>query len=149
MRRCFYLICVSVLFFQVGCGTGARTNVKKGEIKGTLEGESVKKHYIETIGIGAADQTMENTTQKKATSRNAAIVAAQYEMISIIKGIKIEGGITIEKAMETDSQITTIVNDSVKGGQVIKTEWTSDDGCVVTLRINKKDLEEKIGKKLE
>ncbi len=28
-----------------------------------------------------------------------------------------------------------------KGAEVIKTEWTNDDGCVVTLRLDKKRLE--------
>ncbi|MFH1282563.1 MAG: hypothetical protein ABII27_02755 [bacterium] len=149
MHKWFFLLVFGVLLLQIGCGSGIRTNVKKGEIKNTIEGESIQKKFIETIGIGAADQGLENATQRKATSRNAAIVAAQYEMISTIKGIALEGGVTIEKAMETDSKITATVNDTVKSAQIIKTEWTDDDGCVVTLRVSKKDLEEKMGMKFE
>jgi hypothetical protein len=85
---------------------------------------------------------MSNTTQRKATSRNAAIVQAQYEMLSIIKGVELEGGIAVERAMETDSELNTRINAVIKGADVVKTEWTEDDGCVVTLRIDKKRLKE-------
>jgi len=127
--------------FLVGCG-GPKSRVKKGEIQQTLDQETVKRKYIESIGIGAADQTMENTTQKKATSRNAAIVAAQYEMLSFIKGVNLEGGIRVEKAIETDSVLQTKIDAAIKRAEIVKTEWTSDDGCVVTIRLAKKSLKE-------
>src|SRR3954453_26140 len=80
------------------------TNVKGGEIPKTIDQDGIQAKYIETIGIGAADSTLTNTTQRRATSRDAAIVQAQYEMLSIVKGIQVEGGITVQKAMETDSK---------------------------------------------
>jgi hypothetical protein len=84
-----------------------------------------------------------------ATSRNAAIVAAQYEMLSMIKGIDLEGGIRVEKAVETDSVLQTKINAAIKGAEVIKTEWTNDDGCIVMLRLDKKRLEEMMGVKFK
>ena len=124
------------------CGPKNNTYVKKGEISQTINQDPEKKRYIETIGIGAADSTLTNSTQRKATSRDAAIVQAQYEMLSIIKGLELEGGITVEKAMETDSQIETNMKATIKGADIVKTEWTNDDGCVVTLRLDKKHLED-------
>ena len=72
-----------------------------------------------------------------ATSRNASIINAQYNMLSFIKGVQLEGGIMVEKAIETDSALATTINSLIKGAQVVKTEWTSDDGCVVVLRLPK------------
>src|SRR5688500_16732627 len=92
--------------FLAGCG-GSKSYVKKGEIERTLDQEAINKRYLEAIGIGAADSTLTNNTQRKATSRNAAIVAAQYEMLSMIKGIELEGGIRVERAVETDSVLQT------------------------------------------
>jgi hypothetical protein len=123
--------------------------VRKGQIQQTIVHEPENKRYIETIGIGAADSTLTNVTQRKATSRDAAIVQAQYEMLSIIKGIQLEGGITVQKAMETDSRIETNVRETIKGSEVIKTEWTQDDGCVVTLRLDRKRLETGAGLKFK
>jgi hypothetical protein len=116
--------------------------VKKGEIQRTIVQEPEQKRYFETIGIGAADSTLNNSTQRKATSRDAAIVQAQYEMLSIIKGVQLEGGITVQKAMETDSQLETNIKEMIKGAEVVKTEWTNDDGCVITLRLDKKKLQD-------
>src|ERR1700739_4296909 len=104
-----------------GCG-GNRSYVKKGKIQKTIDQEAIKSSSIETIGIGAADSTLTNTTQRRATSRDAAIVQAQYEMLSIVKGIQMEGGITVQKALETDSKLETTVKDTIRGAEVVKTE---------------------------
>ncbi|MDD5131614.1 MAG: hypothetical protein PHH44_03040 [bacterium] len=134
------VILVGLSFSLLAACSGVQTHTKGGEIKKTLEGEIQDTDFIQTIGIGAADQKMDNKTQKMATSRTAAITMAQYEMVGVIKGLQIEGGITVSQAMEKDSKITALVNESVKGAEVIKTEWTADDGCIVTLRLSKKRL---------
>jgi hypothetical protein len=115
---------------------------KEGEIAREWVEERITDNYIFARGIGAADQTLENKTQKMATSRNAAIVNAQYNMLSLIKGVTLEGGITVEKAIETDSNLTTNINAAIKGAQIVRSEWTADDGCVVVLRLSKKALKE-------
>lgn len=134
--------------FAVGC-SGKHEYVKKGEISKTLEQEAVQKKTIETIGIGAADSTLTNTTQRKATSRNAAIVAAQYEMLSMVKGVELEGGILVQRAIETDSSLQTKIDAAIKGAEIVKSEWTNDDGCLVTLRLDKKRLADMMGVKFK
>ncbi|MCB4757000.1 MAG: hypothetical protein LHV69_08270 [Elusimicrobia bacterium] len=143
-----YLVFGLAALFLAGCG-GKKSYVKKGEIEKTLEQEAITKKYIESIGIGAADMKLENTTQRRATSRNAAVVAAQYEMLSMIKGIDLEGGIRVERAMETDSVLQTKIDAAIKGAEIIKSEWTNDDGCLVTLRLDKKRLQEMMGVKFK
>ncbi len=141
----FGILAVAVL---AGCSSRS-SYVKGGEIKKTLDQEAIRAKYIETIGIGAADSTLTNTTQRRATARDAAVVQAQYEMLSIVKGVELEGGITVEKAMETTSSLETKVKDTIRGAQVVKSEWTSDDGCVVTLRLDRKRLETQMGVKFK
>ncbi|MFN0118364.1 MAG: hypothetical protein ACKVQC_08770 [Elusimicrobiota bacterium] len=147
MQKTIFLLALSVLV--VGCGSGKKSYVKKGEIQKTIEQEAVTKKYIEAIGIGAADPTLSNGTQRRATSRNAAIVASQYEMLSMIKGIDLEGGIRVEKAIETDSVLQTKIDAAIKGAEIVKNEWTNDDGCVVTLRLDKKRLQDMMGIKFK
>ena len=140
MKRSLGLI--SFLSFVVCCGCGGnKTYVKKGEIQKTITQQAERSRFIEALGIGAADSTLTNATQRKATSRDAAIVQAQYEMLSYVKGVQLEGGITVEKAMETDSKIESYLKELIKGAEIVKTEWTNDDGCVVTLRLDKKKIE--------
>jgi hypothetical protein len=138
------------LSFLAACLSGCGSNnqfVKNGELERTIVQQQDQKRYIETMGIGAADSSLNNSTQRRATSRDAAIVQAQYEMLSIIRGIELEGGITVQKAMETDSKIESYVKDTIKGAEVVRNEWTKDDGCVVTLRLDKKRLETNTGLK--
>lgn len=148
MKKLLILSGVAVIGSFIGCG-GRGSYVKHGEIQKTIVQEPEQKRFIETIGIGAADSTLTNSTQRRATSRDAAIVQAQYEMLSIVKGVQLEGGITVEKAMETDSKIETSLKEIIKGAETVKTEWTNDDGCVVTLRLDKKRLETGAGLRIK
>jgi hypothetical protein len=129
----------AVLF---GCATAPNKGVvsNAGEIDREWVEEGVTPNYVFARGIGAADQSMENKTQKMATSRNASIVNAQYNMLSLLKGVQMEGGITVEKAIETDSTLKTRIDAVIKGAQVVRSEWTADDGCVIVLRLSKKAL---------
>lgn len=144
-----FLVAGMMGLMVIGCA-GKKSYVNsKGEISRELDQEAIKKNFIETIGIGAADAALTNKTQKMATSRNAAIVAAQYEMLSMVKGIDLEGGIRVEKAMETDSMLQTKIDAAIKGAEIVKTEWTADDGCLITLRLDKKRLQEMMGVKFK
>jgi len=135
---------VSLAFLLYACASNPEKGVvnKSGEIDKEWTEQGITENYIFSRGIGAADQTLTNTTQRRATSRDSAIVSAQYNMLSLIKGVKLEGGITVEKAIETDSVLATSIDATIKGAQVVKDEWTADDGCVVVLRISKKALKE-------
>ncbi|MFH1380516.1 MAG: hypothetical protein ABII23_09590 [bacterium] len=134
---CFTLI--GFLIVMSGCG-GVKSRVKGGEIGRSMDEQGITDDYIQAVGIGAADETLENKTQRMATSRQAAVVEGQYQILSIVKGIQLEGGITVEKAMQTDSKLTTSIDEAIKGAELLKTEWTEDDGCVVTMRLDKKKL---------
>ncbi len=103
MKKLFFAVAAAALI--IGCASSPDKGkvTKEGEIEREWVEQGVTPNYIFATGIGAADQTMENKTQRMATSKNAAIVSAQYNMLSVIKGVKLEGGITVEKAMETDS----------------------------------------------
>ena len=132
-----------------GCAHNAQSRVKQGEISQTMDMETIKKNYLEVVGIGAADPKITNSTQRKATSRNAAVVDAQYRLLSMTKGLKIQGGITVEKAVETDSKLQIIIDAEIKGAEEVKYEWTGDDGCVVTMRLDKRRLAKMMGVQFE
>jgi hypothetical protein len=141
LKRSLEILASVTLVGLIGCSKN-NTYVKKGEIQKTITQQAENSRYIEALGIGAADASLTNTTQRRATSRDAAIVQAQYEMLSYVKGVQLDGGITVEKAMETDSKIETNLKEIIKGAEIVKNEWTNDDGCVVTLRLDKKKLQD-------
>lgn len=142
MKKALFIAFAALLAAGCSSSPDKSTVSKTGEVEREWVEEGVTKNYVFARGIGAADQTLENKTQRMATSRNASIVNGQYNMLSFVKGISLEGGITVEKAIETDSVLATKINAVIKGAQVVRTEWTSDDGCVVVLRLPKKVLKE-------
>ena len=142
-----FVMAVVAIGLLAGCGSKSAA-LKNGELKQTIEQTQDQGKFIEVMGIGAADPAMKTATQRKASSRNAATVDAEFQMVKKLKGVTVSGGVTIEKAMETDSKISTTVNDMVKGMETVKTEWTSDDGCVVTMRLSKDIIEKQLGIKL-
>ena len=131
------LLAVVAMVVLYGCagGPGTGTVSKSGEIEREWVEEGITDHYIFARGIGAADQKMDNKTQQMATSRYAAIVNAHYHMLSLIKGVNLEGGITVSKAMETDSNLTTSINAAIKGAQACLASLLFEPGqsvCSVT-----------------
>jgi hypothetical protein len=142
VKKLFVVLFVAVLFYGCASSHDKGTVSKEGEIEREWVEQGITKNFVFARGLGAADQTLENKTQKMATSRNSAIVNAQYNMLSVVKGVQLEGGITVEKAIETDSMLATTIDAAIKGAQVVRSEWTSDDGCIVVLQLSKKALKE-------
>ncbi len=128
---------------------GPQSRVKKGQVESVIDQAPNGSDYIESIGIGASDPSLPTDTQRKSLARDAAIVKAQFEMLSMVKGVKITGGVTVSRAMETDSTLESRIEEVIRGAEIVKTEFTSDNGCVVTLRIPKKRLEKMMGVKFE
>lgn len=120
-----------------GC---AKKYVKHGKVVDVIEQNMVTRKYIQAIGIGAGDPSLATVTQRRATARNAAIVSAQYELLTLVKGVEIEGGITVSRAMETDSELTSRVRDVVRGAEIVSTRFTNDNGALVVMRLPKARL---------
>lgn len=127
-----------------GCG-GVRSRVSQGKVQNTINQSPDRYYYVEAIGIGASDPSLTSDTQRKALARDAAIVKAQYEMLSMLKGVELEGGITVDRALETDSSLEARIKDTIRGAEVLKSEFTADNGCVVTLRLPKNRLAKLMG----
>lgn len=148
IRRAVSGVCVLALALLSACG-GPQSRVTKGQVNSVINQKPDNSSYLEAIGIGASDPTMATDTQRKALSRDAAIVKAQYELLSMIKGVTLQGGITVQQAIETDSTLEAKINEVIKGAEIIKTEYTSDNGCVVTMRLPKHRLEKMMNVKFD
>ncbi len=127
-----------------GC-SGVPSRVHKGSVDMVLDQKPVRRGTLEAIGIGASDPSLSSETQRRALARDAAIVKAQYEMLSMVKGVTLEGGITVDRAIETSSNLRTKLEEAIRGAEILKSEFTGDNGCVVTLRLPKARLEALMG----
>ncbi len=124
---------------MTGC-SGVTRRVHQGRVGDVIDQKPERRGYFEAIGIGASNPALPTETQRKALARDAAIVKAQYELLSMIKGVTLEGGVTVSQAMETDSLLSAKVHDSIRGAEILKSEFTADGGCVATLRLPKDRL---------
>jgi len=153
MKKFFGLVMAVCLAVLVSGCTTTTQHTKGGKAKDVMMSEQIDKRIIEVRGMCAADLNMENEMQRKATSEQCAIVDAQYKLTTMIKGVKLEGGNTIEQAMLTDSVIAATVNAEIKGAEIVSTEWTRNkeneiDGCIVVLRLDLNGLAKRVGFKL-
>jgi hypothetical protein len=137
---------IAIVAALAGCG-GVTSRVKNGQVQSVIDQSPDHRGYVEAIGIGASDPSLPTETQRKALARDAAIVKAQYEMLSMVKGVELEGGITVDRALETDSNLETRLKETIRGAEILKSEFTADHGCVVTLRLPKSRLEKLMGVK--
>lgn len=147
-RSAAWLGLLAMAALSAACG-GPQSRVHKGQVETTINQQPDRGSYLEAIGIGGSDPALASDTQRKALARDAAIVKAQYEMLSMVKGVTIEGGITVQRAIETDSTLEAKIRDIIKGAEIVKSEFTADNGCVVTLRLSKKRLETMMGTKFK
>lgn len=145
MKKGLWLLAVAAL---AAC-SGVQSRVKDGKLGQVIDQRAVHGGEIEAMGIGASDPTLPTDTQRKALARDAAIVKAQYELLSLVKGVTLTGGVTVQRAIEKDSTLEAKVMDAVRGAEVARSEFTSDGGCVVTLRLPKTRLERMMGVSFE
>ena len=97
--------------------------------------------YLETKGLGIPpakiQPTEQNRLERRSSARAAALIQAQYEMLSILKGVRITGGVTVQNAIVTDSTMRASVDEILQGATVEGVEWGQDDNCILTLRVSK------------
>ena len=146
MNKFMCYVSVAVLALATAaCSGKAGSRVKKGEIARTMDTPDAETdRYIEFDGIGAADQTIQNKSQKMSLSESAARKVAEEKMLAYLKGQAIDANTTVEQAVTTNQTIQGIVQQTLRGAALIKREWTNDDGCVLTLRLDKKKFKDQM-----
>jgi hypothetical protein len=144
MKRQMILTAALAALTMAGCSS-VKTRLVNGRVPDVINEKPEKSSYYEAIGIGAGDPALATVTQRRSLSRDAAIVKAQYELLSLIKGVELDGGYTVSRAISVDSKLATRVHESIRGAQVLKSEFTDDGGCVVTVRLPKEELQRGTG----
>lgn len=122
-----------------GCA-GVPRSTEHGEIKSVWSQISTKE-FVRVRGIGAVPDGTLGQTARRGASRNASLVAARYELLALVKGVKLEGGVSIGQLMVNSDVVREIANDLVRGGEEVQTEWLADDGAVTTLELRRSTVE--------
>lgn len=103
--------------------------------------------YLRTRGIGAPSPRAVGRTHRRGSSRAAALAMARYELLAVVAGVKLEGGVTVAQLAERDSLVRELADDVVKGASEVLTEWTDSDDCVVTIELRRATVERLIQQK--
>ncbi|MBI4348590.1 MAG: hypothetical protein HY553_17245 [Elusimicrobia bacterium] len=141
MARKAWIGAAVLALLTAACG-GPQSRVKQGRVAETINQAPDRRSFVEAIGIGASDPALPTETQRKSLARDAAIVKAQFELLSMLKGVSLEGGISIQRALEVDSTLEAKLKETIKGAEIVNSEFTSDNGCVVTIRLPKHRIED-------
>ena len=140
-----FLVMGVVALGTLGCSNKAVAKTKKGEIQRSIDTTAVETdRYVEFDGIGAADQTIQNKSQKMSLSEAAARKVAEEKMLAYLKGQSLDATTTVEQAVTTNQKIQGLVQQTLRGAMVVKREWTNDDGCMLTLRLDKKKFKDQV-----
>ncbi|PCI36516.1 MAG: hypothetical protein COB53_09325 [Elusimicrobia bacterium] len=123
--------------------------VKDGELVDVISQDTIKRKYFEALGIAAADPKLPTATQRRALSRDAAIIKAHNELLTMIKGANLESGQTVDMSIMGDQKMVETLNHMIKGAEIIKTEFMADDGAVVTIRLPRKRASKMLGVKFK
>lgn len=95
--------------------------------------------YIEFEGIGAVDPTITNRTQRRSLSESAGRKIAEEKMLAYLENQKIDPT-NVKAAIDPMNKRRKILSGTLRGVAVVKREWTKEDNCIVTIRLNKKKL---------
>lgn len=99
------------------------------------------EEFLRVRGVGVPPEKSVGFTRRRGLSRNSALVSARYEMLAVIKGVNVGGGLTVGQLMQTNSKISEGANRIISGATEVQSEWAADDGCVVTLEISREQIE--------
>jgi len=131
-------IVVAVVVLFGACAKRERA-LSKGQIK-DMWAQVSDQEFIRVRGIGSAPEGIESDTQRRGLAREAALVNGRREALALLRGVKLTGGVTIQKLMERDSNVREIANAIILGMEEVQTEWSTDGGCVVLLELRRDKL---------
>jgi len=112
-------------------------NVQEALLKGSPK---VKGHYLYFEGEGKADQNLQNQTQKRSLSKEAALLEAKTKIAYYIDQLKTKKGKLIKEERTKNKKMEFKVSIFIKGIQPQETQWDEYDNCKATVRIHKKRL---------
>lgn len=140
---------VFALMLAVALGF-AFTSCGGGKVGGQVKGETIKTEgWVDEdtfiiAAAGVAKKSLTNQVQRRESSKRAAILNAQYQVLEKFKGSKIEGAAGMSDFEMTGIAIAQEVQGTVKGGSVKKVTYDAEDNAEVIYEVKAKGLKKKV-----
>ncbi len=145
MKKLFTMVLVlsmGLVFTLTSCGGG--------KIGGNVQGETFKnenwvdENTYQLAASGVANTKLTNKVARRESSKRAAILNAQYQVLEKFKGSKIEGAAGMSNFENTGIAIAQEIQGSVKGGSVTKATYDEEDNCEIIYEVKAKGLKKKV-----
>jgi hypothetical protein len=135
------LLVVAFSFIMVSCGGGIGSGMKGKSYKtsGWIDGDTFR-----ISSMGAPTRTLTNVVQRKESSKRAAILNAQYQILEKFKGSEIKGAAGMKNFETTGMAVAQEVGGIVKGGSIAKVTWDADQNCEIIYEVQSKGLKKKV-----
>jgi len=135
------VLTVGIVF--TACGGGSKIG---GTVKGkTFKTEGwVNKNTFRLAAAGAPKRTLTNKIARRESSKRAAILNAQYQVLEKFKGAKLEGATGMSDFEMTGIAIAQEVQGVVKGGSVQSVTYDAEDNCEIIYEVKAQGLQKKV-----
>jgi hypothetical protein len=120
------------------------------KIGGTVQGETfttegwVDDDTFRLAAAGVPTKTLTNPVQRKESSKRAAILNAQYQIIEKFKGSAVKGAAGMENFESTGIAVAQELEAFTKGGSVKKVTWDEEQNCEIIYEVHAKGLKKKV-----
>lgn len=112
--------------YATAFNSGFNVNI---EAKGSINWNKGSDSDVTAVGISRPDP------RGMAMSREAAIMAAQRNLISIVQGMQINSTTTMRDLIIADDNVNRKISGTLRGAQIIEEEVTNDGGYYVKMRV--------------
>ncbi len=97
-----------------------------------------KGQYLFFEGEGKASPTIQNSTQRRSLSQEAAILDAKSKIAFYIDELKTKEQIPFKEEIAKSKAVEKRVKMFIQGVQTTKSKWDKEDHCTVVVKIHKK-----------
>lgn len=109
--------------------------------------ESVSRHggFLLASAPGLPDPKAQAKTQRRSTSRDAAILEARARLHKYLQRIMIGKGVSVGERASEDEGWRRKLDAAVSGVEVAETRWDDEDRAAVVLRVEKAVVRRALG----
>ena len=137
------ILVLGVAFSFTSCGG---SNKLGGQVEGkTYKTEGwIGNDTYRLASSAMATRTLTNKIARRESSKRAAILNAQYQILEKFKGSRIEGAAGMSNFEMTGMAVAQEVQGVVKGGSVRQVTYDAQDNCEIIYEVKAKGLKKKV-----
>ncbi len=138
-----FLILLGCIFVLSSC------SAKKHKPLEVVGLEKIQQRIVEASGIGLPGKSAVTGKEMRESSYKLAREMAERQIEAIIMGLQCTDGRFMNSVLASDAKLFALVRKLIQKSTVTRKEWTNDNGCAVTLRLTKSQIEKKLKLRLK